>query len=244
MKPVLERANRPARPSASRVHGKDVQIATRLRHSTGTFNVMIERRAYGSPTKQCARFGCSARAVATFTFDSATCTVWLDSPLVGNARAGELCARHARSLTPPRGWTVEDRRGTAPAAAVPAAAESLSLIEAPPSTDAPAEAEPARVRRSAGTSAGREPSAGRGPGVPRARGRAAWSPGRARSPFVEGFSQLRYRLTRYSAVRLGNRRPPAVDRTSSSALRERKLDTVKGLRVRGGVQVRGTTSRS
>ena len=71
---------------------------------------MSERRTAGNTNRQCARFGCSAIAIATFTFDSETRTVWLDTPLDGNARAGELCARHARSLTPPRGWQLEDRR--------------------------------------------------------------------------------------------------------------------------------------
>jgi hypothetical protein len=71
---------------------------------------MSERRAAGNTNRQCARFGCSAIAIATFTFDSETRTVWLDTPLDGNARAGELCSRHARSLTPPRGWQLEDRR--------------------------------------------------------------------------------------------------------------------------------------
>jgi Protein of unknown function (DUF3499) len=71
---------------------------------------MEERRTAGNTNRQCARFGCSAIAIATFTFDSETRTVWLDTPLDGNARAGELCARHAQSLTPPRGWQLEDRR--------------------------------------------------------------------------------------------------------------------------------------
>jgi hypothetical protein len=60
--------------------------------------------------RQCAWFGCSAIASATYTFDSSTCTVWLDTPFEGGARAGDLCDRHARSLRPPRGWQVEDRR--------------------------------------------------------------------------------------------------------------------------------------
>jgi hypothetical protein len=80
---------------------------------------MIERRAPSNTPRQCARFGCSAIAVATFTFDSETRTVWLDTPLEGNARAGELCARHARVLTPPRGWRLEDRRGVRQEVAAP-----------------------------------------------------------------------------------------------------------------------------
>jgi hypothetical protein len=60
--------------------------------------------------RRCAWFGCSVVASATYTFDSSTCTVWLDEPFEGSARAGDLCSRHARSLKPPRGWQVEDRR--------------------------------------------------------------------------------------------------------------------------------------
>jgi len=85
---------------------------------------MVEHRANGNTARQCARFGCCAPATATFTFDSASRTVWLDTPLDGNARAGELCARHATSLTPPRGWNVEDRR-TVPAVSSPSAAERI-----------------------------------------------------------------------------------------------------------------------
>jgi hypothetical protein len=65
--------------------------------------------------RQCAWFGCNVVAAATYTFDSTTCTVWLDTPFDGSARAGDLCQRHARSLTPPRGWRIEDRRDDAPA---------------------------------------------------------------------------------------------------------------------------------
>ena len=80
---------------------------------------MTSRREGGFAKRQCARFGCSAPAVATFTFDSGACTVWLDVPALGAARAGELCDRHARSLTPPRGWQLEDRRGVPEPAEVP-----------------------------------------------------------------------------------------------------------------------------
>ena len=71
---------------------------------------MSERRTAGNTNRLCARFGCNAPATATFTFDAATRTVWLDTPLDGNARVGELCTRHAASLTPPRGWQLDDRR--------------------------------------------------------------------------------------------------------------------------------------
>jgi hypothetical protein len=106
---------------------------------------MIERRASGSTARQCARFGCSAVAVATFTFDSATRTVWLDTPLDGNARAGELCGRHARSLTPPRGWRVEDRRGSRDQVAPPVAAPRPVPAEPPVRAPRPEPFEPLRL---------------------------------------------------------------------------------------------------
>jgi len=94
---------------------------------------MAERRAKQNMARQCARFGCTAVAIATFTFDSAARTVWLDTPLEGNARAGELCARHARSLMPPRGWTLEDRRRSSPVPSPPAAADRPGESDALPS---------------------------------------------------------------------------------------------------------------
>jgi hypothetical protein len=95
---------------------------------------MTARRDEGFVARRCARFGCSATAVATFTFDSNAQTVWLDTPAPGAARAGELCGRHARSLTPPRGWQVEDRR------AEPAAPPAATRLAAGP-TDAVLEEE-------------------------------------------------------------------------------------------------------
>ena len=40
---------------------------------------MNPRREGGFAKRQCARFGCSAPAVATFTFDSGARTVWLET---------------------------------------------------------------------------------------------------------------------------------------------------------------------
>jgi Protein of unknown function (DUF3499) len=76
-----------------------------------------------SVQRQCARSGCSAVATATFTFDAQLQTVWLDAPRDGNARAGELCERHAGTLTPPQGWRLDDRRRAAePVTVAPAPA--------------------------------------------------------------------------------------------------------------------------
>jgi hypothetical protein len=97
--------------------------------------------------RQCARPGCSAVATTTFTFDSQAQTVFLDAPREGGARAGELCARHARALSPPRGWHIVDRRGTIDAGAAPARASEPApsprvLVPAPlapaPTPSAPA----------------------------------------------------------------------------------------------------------
>jgi Protein of unknown function (DUF3499) len=60
--------------------------------------------------RQCARPACNNAATATFTFDAAELTVWLDVPADDGPRAGELCERHVVALTPPQGWRLNDRR--------------------------------------------------------------------------------------------------------------------------------------
>ena len=64
---------------------------------------------------RCSRVGCGGHAVASFCFDGRAALVWLDplDPERGMG-AGVLCARHADSLTPPRGWNLQDRRTGAP----------------------------------------------------------------------------------------------------------------------------------
>ena len=77
---------------------------------------MSERREIASSKRQCARFGCTSIAAASYTFDAKDCVVWLDDLHEGERTfglsAGELCSRHARSLRPPRGWRLEDRRAS------------------------------------------------------------------------------------------------------------------------------------
>jgi hypothetical protein len=92
--------------------------------------------------RQCARPGCSAVATTTFTFDSHEQIVFLDTPRDGGARAGELCARHARALAPPRGWRIVDRcqapgTGAAPAHASEPAPPPAVLVPAPAAPPAP-----------------------------------------------------------------------------------------------------------
>ena len=71
----------------------------------------------------CARPSCSAPAAATFNFDGLNRIVWLNDladPAV--CSAGDLCARHAERLQPPRNWELRDARPTrvtCPAAAAP-----------------------------------------------------------------------------------------------------------------------------
>ena len=62
----------------------------------------------------CSRVDCGEPAAAVFGFDAGAALVWLD-PFDGKAKgAGMLCAEHADSLTPMRGWNLQDRRVRAP----------------------------------------------------------------------------------------------------------------------------------
>ena len=62
-------------------------------------------------TRHCARPGCSEPATATFGYDYADRTVWLDhvsdAPHPANY---DLCRRHATGMTVPNGWALSDRR--------------------------------------------------------------------------------------------------------------------------------------
>jgi hypothetical protein len=80
--------------------------------STGPGNRSATVAAVGM---RCSRVGCSGHAVASFCFDGRAALVWLDplDPERGMG-AGILCARHADTLTPPRGWHLQDRRTRAP----------------------------------------------------------------------------------------------------------------------------------
>jgi hypothetical protein len=97
----------------------------RARPARNSYGLGVRRhgvRNRGSSTpaasaRQCARPSCSATATATFTFDASEVTVWLDIPDDDGARAGDLCERHALSLTPPQGWSLVDRRQVREAAA-------------------------------------------------------------------------------------------------------------------------------
>jgi len=62
-------------------------------------------------TRSCARPGCASGATATFGYEYASSTVWLDdlSPEPHPA-VYDVCHRHADALTVPNGWHLVDRR--------------------------------------------------------------------------------------------------------------------------------------
>ncbi len=88
----------------------------------------------------CERPGCSAAASVAYGFEAAQALVWLATfePELGDAiRAGALCRRHADSLTPPRGWWLDDRRELRP---------KLFHLPSEAATDEPPEAASPRAR--------------------------------------------------------------------------------------------------
>jgi hypothetical protein len=64
----------------------------------------------------CERPGCSEVASLAYGFDADRLLVWLAAPDpdADRPRAGALCRRHADTLVPPRGWTLDDRREAVP----------------------------------------------------------------------------------------------------------------------------------
>lgn len=62
--------------------------------------------------RSCSRPGCAAPAGATFSYEYASSTVWLED-LTPEAHPStyDLCAAHADRLAPPRGWQLADHRG-------------------------------------------------------------------------------------------------------------------------------------
>lgn len=67
-------------------------------------------------TRVCSRPGCSAPATVTFAFEPEALTVWLGDLADDDTGPGhDLCAEHGDRLSVPRGWTINDVRGAAPA---------------------------------------------------------------------------------------------------------------------------------
>ncbi|MGH9106497.1 MAG: DUF3499 family protein [Acidimicrobiales bacterium] len=62
----------------------------------------------------CARPACPAKASAWLAYDYAARCAWLDDepgPASEPSHRWPLCARHADTLSVPRGWFCVDRRG-------------------------------------------------------------------------------------------------------------------------------------
>ena len=65
--------------------------------------------------KQCERPGCSALAEVLYGFDPGRLLVWLEAGLIPEgSRSNALCRRHADALGVPKGWSIDDRRESAP----------------------------------------------------------------------------------------------------------------------------------
>ena len=63
---------------------------------------------YSTRVPSCDRPGCSEPVFLHYGFDPAAAVVWLEVP-TDDLQSG-LCRVHAERLTPPRGWTIDDRR--------------------------------------------------------------------------------------------------------------------------------------
>ena len=137
----------------------------------GYLQHMSERRARAIRTRQCARFGCSAIAVATYTFDSEARTVWLDVPLDGNARGRALPSARAIAHASARLAARGRRAGRSQPAPEPGTTSGAAAPS--PST---------RRRAAVRAAAGRLPSAGRSPT------RRGSCPGRSSRPSCVVFS--------------------------------------------------------
>lgn len=65
--------------------------------------------------KQCERPGCSAPVEVLYGFDPGRLLVWLEHGAIPEgSRSNALCRRHADALVVPKGWSIDDRRESAP----------------------------------------------------------------------------------------------------------------------------------
>ncbi len=63
--------------------------------------------------RQCTRTGCAERAEVTLTYHYGQSQVWLDDLVrERDPHTYDLCDRHARRLSVPHGWHLDDRRFT------------------------------------------------------------------------------------------------------------------------------------
>ncbi|QCU79473.1 DUF3499 domain-containing protein [Citricoccus sp. SGAir0253] len=112
--------------------------------------------------RQCSKTSCRTAAVATLTYNYADSTVVL-GPMsrLAEPHTYDLCERHARTLTAPRGWEILriEAPGGTPAVPAPEPDDLLALAHAvrePEPRDEPAATPPA-VRRGTGPDAGPRP---------------------------------------------------------------------------------------
>ncbi len=68
----------------------------------------------------CTRPGCAESATASLSFHYASRELWIEDLGERQPHTIDLCTMHADRISPPRGWTGEDRRRTAPPTALAA----------------------------------------------------------------------------------------------------------------------------
>ena len=96
-------------------------------------------------TITCSRIGCDAPATASFSFDALNGLAWLDT-VVEARGAGFLCRDHAERLTPPRGWSLLDRRSPEPKLFVQLRADAARAKTPGGATERPARKSRAKQR--------------------------------------------------------------------------------------------------
>lgn len=67
----------------------------------------------------CSRPGCAEAPTATLTYDYARRTATVDHLAAPHPMQYDLCERHAERLSVPNGWSLVDRRVTAPVIGLP-----------------------------------------------------------------------------------------------------------------------------
>ncbi len=73
----------------------------------------LNGRPSSSRSRRCSHSGCPDDAVATLSFDYATRRAWLhELPDPPDPASYDLCSGHVARFRPPRGWEMEDQRGT------------------------------------------------------------------------------------------------------------------------------------
>ena len=121
---ITSRLHTDSRPTWERVVDVCAVVAPQWRLSTAAIGVTTTRmptRADGRSnlrymSRRCERPGCRELAAVAYGFDSEQSVVWLESVAatrVEEVRSGMVCRRHGDSMSAPRGWTLDDRRGDA-----------------------------------------------------------------------------------------------------------------------------------